>query len=219
VHLAAAKRWVPWLCAFTGAPITDITSVRKEDFRREGSILVLRLFGTRSRAYRDIPINPQLVELGFEQFLAGARAGPLLHKQEDLAGRRQRQYPKSLAGGCGRLAPTHTYSETRAGGIASARSPVTSAWMKRSCGTCLGTSRTVQPRPTMCVGSRTKFQALALQDRLSAALSAGAEDAMLVPGPAGTGHNNPFPPAPIGSPEQGPSEQTWRPGRLGSGNL
>jgi hypothetical protein len=48
---------------------------------------------------------------------------------------------------------------------------------------------------------------------------AGAEDAMLVPGPAGTGHNNPFPPAPIGSPEQGPSEQTWRPGRLGSGNL
>jgi hypothetical protein len=95
VHLAAAKRWVPWLCAFTGAPITDVTGVRKEDFRREGEILVLRLFGTRSRSYRDVPIHPQLVELGFEQFLAGARAGPLFHKQKDLAARRQRPYPET----------------------------------------------------------------------------------------------------------------------------
>ena len=35
-HITAAKRWVPLLCAFTGARITEMTQLRKEDVRQEG---------------------------------------------------------------------------------------------------------------------------------------------------------------------------------------
>jgi integrase len=33
----AAKQWVPWLCAYTGARVGELAQLRKEDIRREGS--------------------------------------------------------------------------------------------------------------------------------------------------------------------------------------
>lgn len=41
--LAAAKRWVPWLCAFTGARVGEMIQIRKEDVRREGKLWVLHV--------------------------------------------------------------------------------------------------------------------------------------------------------------------------------
>jgi hypothetical protein len=35
---AAAKRWVPWLCAFTGARVGEMAQLRKQDLRREGKL-------------------------------------------------------------------------------------------------------------------------------------------------------------------------------------
>lgn len=32
----AAKRWVPWLCAYSGARVVEMIQLRKEDVRREG---------------------------------------------------------------------------------------------------------------------------------------------------------------------------------------
>ncbi|WFU45527.1 phage integrase N-terminal SAM-like domain-containing protein (plasmid) [Bradyrhizobium sp. CB82] len=32
----AAKRWLPWLCAYTGARIGEVAQLRREDVRREG---------------------------------------------------------------------------------------------------------------------------------------------------------------------------------------
>jgi integrase len=31
----AAKRWVPWLCAYSGARVNEMIQLRKEDVRRE----------------------------------------------------------------------------------------------------------------------------------------------------------------------------------------
>ncbi|MER5173446.1 tyrosine-type recombinase/integrase [Thioclava kandeliae] len=42
-HMTAAKRWVPLLCAFTGARVAEITQLRKEDVRWEGEHLVIRI--------------------------------------------------------------------------------------------------------------------------------------------------------------------------------
>ncbi len=39
----AAKRWAPILCAFTGARITEITQLRKQDFRVDGGMHVVRI--------------------------------------------------------------------------------------------------------------------------------------------------------------------------------
>ena len=81
---SAAKRWAPLLCAFSGARITEITQLRKQDIRREGDIPVLRITpdaGTvKTGAYRDVPIHPQLVELGFLDFVASAGEGPLFYR-------------------------------------------------------------------------------------------------------------------------------------------
>lgn len=55
----AAKRWAPILCAFTGARITEITQLRKEDVRQEGDRWVIRIADPRSprlwRARRALP--------------------------------------------------------------------------------------------------------------------------------------------------------------------
>jgi integrase len=41
---AFAKRWVPWLCAFTGARVGELAQLRREDLRREG---IIGLFALR----------------------------------------------------------------------------------------------------------------------------------------------------------------------------
>ena len=40
---AAAKRWVPWLCAYTGARVGEMVQLRKQDLRQVGELWVLRI--------------------------------------------------------------------------------------------------------------------------------------------------------------------------------
>ncbi len=79
----AARRWVPLLCAFSGARVAEITQLRKEDFRRLNGHLVMRLTpdaGTvKTGEFRDVPLHPQLIDLGFGAFLETAGAGPLFY--------------------------------------------------------------------------------------------------------------------------------------------
>lgn len=80
-HLTHAKRWAPWLCAFSGARIGEVAQLRKQDIRQEGGIWFMRLTPEagriKTRAYRDVPLHPQLVELGFLKFVDALPAGPL----------------------------------------------------------------------------------------------------------------------------------------------
>jgi integrase len=80
----AAKRWVPFLCAFSGARVTEITQLRKQDFRTEGEMQVMRITpeaGTvKAGSYRDVPLHPQLIEMGFLELLAALPNGPLFYR-------------------------------------------------------------------------------------------------------------------------------------------
>ncbi|WP_229582967.1 hypothetical protein [Paracoccus sp. S-4012] len=82
-HITAAKRWVPILCAFSGARVTEMTQLRKEDIRKEGGHYVLRIrpdAGTvKAGDYRDVPLHRQIIDLGFLDFLAAVKEGPLFH--------------------------------------------------------------------------------------------------------------------------------------------
>lgn len=82
-HMSAAKRWVPLLCAFSGARITEITQLRKEDVRREGDQWVVRISpdagSVKTGHYRDAPLHHQVVQLGFVDFVSEADDGPLFH--------------------------------------------------------------------------------------------------------------------------------------------
>ena len=76
-----AFRWVPWICAFTGARAGEITQLRKEDLKKESGIDFLRITpeagSVKSRNYRKVPIHPQLLELGLLEFIQGSPEGHL----------------------------------------------------------------------------------------------------------------------------------------------
>ena len=79
---AAARRWVPWLCAYSGARVGEITQLRRQDVRHEGDVPLFRITpdaGTvKTKRFRDVPIHPHLIEMGFLDFV-GTRKGPLFY--------------------------------------------------------------------------------------------------------------------------------------------
>lgn len=85
--IVAAKRWVPLLCAFTGARVTELTQLRKEDIREENGRWIVRITpeggSVKSKEYRDIPLHQQVVDLGFPDFLRSVDVGPLFHNGTD----------------------------------------------------------------------------------------------------------------------------------------
>lgn len=85
-HITAAKRWVPLLCAFTGARVTEITQLRKEDVREEGGRWILRITpdagSVKTGQYRDVPLHRQVIACGFSDFVWTAEDGPLFHNSK-----------------------------------------------------------------------------------------------------------------------------------------
>jgi len=83
----AAKRWIPWLLAYTGARVGEMAQLRKEDVRREGkywSVTITPEAGTvKSDEARRVVLHPHLVALGFIKFVKGARPGHLFLKPSD----------------------------------------------------------------------------------------------------------------------------------------
>lgn len=77
----AAKRWVPWLCCYTGARVGEIAQLRKQDVRREGEHWVINITpeaGTvKTNEARDVVLHPHLVEQGFPDFVASSPVGHL----------------------------------------------------------------------------------------------------------------------------------------------
>ncbi|WP_246687911.1 DUF6538 domain-containing protein [Methylobacterium sp. WL93] len=75
----AAKRWIPWVLAFTGARVGEIAQMRRQDLRKveieglPGGVWVLRITpeaGTvKTKQAREVPLHPQIVELGFPAFV------------------------------------------------------------------------------------------------------------------------------------------------------
>ncbi len=97
---SAAKKWAPLLCAFTGARISEITQLRKEDIRMEGDIAVMRITPdagkVKTRRYRDVPLHKQIVELGFLDFVKASPSGPLFYPS--MAGERTADPAQTVSG-------------------------------------------------------------------------------------------------------------------------
>jgi integrase len=80
----AAKRWVPFLAAYTGARVGELAQLRKQDATREGEHWVLLLTpeaGTiKTNEARKVVLHPHLIDLGFPAFLRAAQPGHLFLK-------------------------------------------------------------------------------------------------------------------------------------------
>lgn len=82
-HRTHAKRWLPWLCALTGARVAELAQLRGQDILSEKGITFMRITpdagSVKSGQYRDVPVHPQLVTLGFLEFAQAAGVGPLFY--------------------------------------------------------------------------------------------------------------------------------------------
>ena len=70
--LADARRWVPWICAYTGARVNEVTQARACDFSVHKGLMVLHVMaeaGTAKTGDRKVPLHPDLIDQGFGTFL------------------------------------------------------------------------------------------------------------------------------------------------------
>ena len=82
--LDRAKRWVPLLCAYTGARAGEMTQLRSEDVKKSGETYFAHLTpgaGTiKSGQARIVPLHDHLIELGFIEFVQARGPGPMFYK-------------------------------------------------------------------------------------------------------------------------------------------
>jgi len=86
----AAKRWVPWLCAYTGARPGEITQLRGGDVIERDGVHALRITpdagAVKGHKARVVPLHEHLIAQGFLRFVTEQGAGPLFYrtaKQQD----------------------------------------------------------------------------------------------------------------------------------------
>ncbi|BCA18143.1 hypothetical protein BDHH15_13580 [Bradyrhizobium diazoefficiens] len=78
----AAKRWVPWLCAYSGARVAEMIQLRKQDVRKDpvhGWIIRLtpEAGSIKNNKFCDVPVHEHLIATGFIDFVNNAKAGHL----------------------------------------------------------------------------------------------------------------------------------------------
>ena len=82
-HNKLACRWVPWICAYTGARAGEITQLRREDFIEEYGIHCLRITpeagSVKTGQFRMVPVHPHLIDMGLLDFVRSRPSGPLFY--------------------------------------------------------------------------------------------------------------------------------------------
>jgi integrase len=78
---AAARRWVPWICAYTGARVNEVTQLVPSDFRNKKEIPYVRIDAEASKTgnYREVPLHDDLVEQGLLDYVASRGRRPLFY--------------------------------------------------------------------------------------------------------------------------------------------
>ncbi|MBR1152975.1 tyrosine-type recombinase/integrase [Bradyrhizobium sp. JYMT SZCCT0428] len=83
-----ARRWVPWICAYSGARAGEITQLRGIDILQRGNDYFARLTPSagkiKTRNARTIPLHEHLVSQGFLEFVDRAKGGPLFYDVERM---------------------------------------------------------------------------------------------------------------------------------------
>jgi integrase len=75
---ADARRWIPWLCAYTGARVNEMTQLRASDIKEVDGLWCVCITpaagSVKNRRERMVPLHPHLVDQGFVEF-AGQKKG------------------------------------------------------------------------------------------------------------------------------------------------
>jgi integrase len=80
-HHALARRWGPWICAYTGSRITEVMQMRASDIVQEDGIWAFRITpdagSVKDRKFRLVPIHSHLIEQGVLKLAQAGDAAPL----------------------------------------------------------------------------------------------------------------------------------------------
>lgn len=87
-EFAAARRWVPWLCAYSGARVNEVTQLRANDILQVESggeeIWIMRISPEAGRVkndeYRDVALHPHVIEQGFLDYVATRKGRHLFYE-------------------------------------------------------------------------------------------------------------------------------------------
>lgn len=86
----AARRWVPWICAYTGARVGEIAQLRKQDIQERDRVWLFWITpeaGTvKDGNSRYVAIHPDLLAQGFLRFVEKSEAGPLFYSESRRRG-------------------------------------------------------------------------------------------------------------------------------------
>lgn len=79
-----ARRWVPWLCAYTGARVAEITQLRACDIQCEDDIWFIHITPAagrvKTREARKVPLHSHLIEQGITEFASAGNPTPLFYR-------------------------------------------------------------------------------------------------------------------------------------------
>jgi len=81
--VAFARRWLPWLCAYTGARVGEMTQLRAQDIGQHGTgiwfLTITPEAGSQKGGFtRQVALHPHLIEQGFLDATKG-KTGPLFY--------------------------------------------------------------------------------------------------------------------------------------------
>lgn len=80
---ALARRWLPWLQAYSGARVNELSQLRAEDIHEVEGVWAIRITpeaGTvKTKTARLVPLHPHLIEQGFLAVVKAKGAGPLFY--------------------------------------------------------------------------------------------------------------------------------------------
>lgn len=116
------RRWVPWMGAYTGARVSELCQLRREDILQIDGIWCMQMNPEAgslktSSSERVIPLHPALIDAGFLAFVESVRSGPLFPKlKPDKFGKRGGngtkvigRWVRSLGLVDPRLSPSHSW--------------------------------------------------------------------------------------------------------------
>lgn len=70
VEMAAARRWLPWLCAYSGARVNELTSLYPDDIRPRGYgiwCMIIKPSLEKTKQWRPVPIHSHVIDQEFGQ--------------------------------------------------------------------------------------------------------------------------------------------------------
>lgn len=80
---ALARRWIPWLCAYTGARVNEISQLRKEDVQQIDGIWIINITpeagAVKTRKARQVPLHAHVIAQGFLEMVKAQAQGALFY--------------------------------------------------------------------------------------------------------------------------------------------